>query len=115
MPKHTPSCFFHDWINKLTDLQFHAVLFCFYVADPATFLALNSVLGTLFSSENSLLINVLSYSNSFYYQLIDIVNTQILFVWISSPKATVSLFNVNVAYVIYSYCTRNVIEIEKLK
>ena len=33
-------------------------LFMFYVADPATFLASNSVLGKLFSSENSLFIQL---------------------------------------------------------
>ena len=37
-------------------IKFHAVLLCLYVADPANFLASNSVLGTLFSSENSLFI-----------------------------------------------------------
>ena len=51
------------WLNKLnkqTDFkrttQFHTVLLCLYVADPATFLASNSVLGTLFSFESSLFI-----------------------------------------------------------
>ena len=36
------------------------MLFCFvlYVADPATFLASNSVLGTLLSSESNLFIHV---------------------------------------------------------
>ena len=36
--------------------QFHKVSFCLYVADPATFLAWDSVLGILFYSENTLFI-----------------------------------------------------------
>ena len=36
----------------------HTVLLCLYVADPATFLSSNSVPGTLFSSENSLFIQL---------------------------------------------------------
>ena len=36
----------------------HTVLLCLYVADPATFLASDSVLGTLYSSENSLFIQL---------------------------------------------------------
>ena len=39
---------------------------CSYVADPATFLALNIVLGTLFSSENSLFIH-LSMPDTYLY------------------------------------------------
>ena len=42
---------FHDWVNKLTfkrTTHFHTVLLCLYVADPATFLASNSVLDLLF-------------------------------------------------------------------
>ena len=45
--------------NKLTlkrTPQFNTVLLCLYVADPATFLASESILGALFSSENSLFI-----------------------------------------------------------
>ena len=38
--------------------QFHNVLLCLYVADPAIFLASNNVLGTLFSSESSLFIQL---------------------------------------------------------
>ena len=34
--------------------QVHTVLLCLYVADPATSLASNILLGTLFSSENHL-------------------------------------------------------------
>ena len=43
------------WLNKQTDLkgQFHTVLLCLYVADPATSLASN-----IFSSENSLFIQL---------------------------------------------------------
>ena len=46
-------------LDKQTDLKeqrnfiFTVSCFCLYVADPATFLASNSVLGTLFSPENS--------------------------------------------------------------
>ena len=42
-------------MNKLT-LKGNKISYCFtlYVADPATFLASNSVLGPYFSSENSL-------------------------------------------------------------
>ena len=37
----------HSWLNAQTDLtQFHKVSLCLCVADPATFLASNSVLGT---------------------------------------------------------------------
>ena len=46
-------CSFREDILIRRETQFHAVLRCLYVADPATFLASNSVLGTLFSSENS--------------------------------------------------------------
>ena len=38
--------------------QCHPVLLCLYVADPATFVAWNSVLEMLFSSENSLFIHL---------------------------------------------------------
>ena len=38
--------------------QFLTVLLCSYLADPATFLASNCVLGTLFSSDNSLLFHL---------------------------------------------------------
>ena len=39
---------FQEWVNK------QAYLMCLHLADPATVLASNSVLGSLFSSENSL-------------------------------------------------------------
>ena len=39
--------------NKQTDL-----LLCLYVVDPATFLASNSILGTLLSTERSLFIRL---------------------------------------------------------
>ena len=45
-------------MDKQTDLK--GVLLCLYVADPAT---LNSVLGTLFSTENSLLIQLWKKNN----------------------------------------------------
>ena len=52
------------------------------MADPATFLAANTVLGTLFSSENSLFIHLWKIKEyiflSLYYYLIDIVNVKIL-------------------------------------
>ena len=58
----------HKWINKLslfsrlnkqTDLKGqHTVLLCLYVADPATCLASNSVLGTLFPTKTSLFIQL---------------------------------------------------------
>ena len=38
--------------------QFHTVLLCLHVADPATFLSSNSILGTLFCSENSFFIHL---------------------------------------------------------
>ena len=46
-----------EYINIHTDLKYEAIPCCFtlYVADPATLLASNSVLGTLFSSEFVLL------------------------------------------------------------
>ena len=46
------------WPNKLNKqtAQVHTVLLRLYVADPATFLASNSVVGTLFSSETNLFI-----------------------------------------------------------
>ena len=46
-----------SWINKLT-LKDHTVSCCLYVADPATFLASHSVLGTLLSSESGLFIQL---------------------------------------------------------
>ena len=49
---------FLNKLNKQTDLRgqhnFTLFILCLYVADPATFLDLNSLLGILFSSENSL-------------------------------------------------------------
>ena len=38
--------------------QIHIVFLCLYVADPATSLASNSLLRTLFSPESSLLIHL---------------------------------------------------------
>ena len=38
--------------------QCHTVILCLYVVNPATFLASISVLGTLFSSEKSLFIQL---------------------------------------------------------
>ena len=57
-------------LNKETEIlkrtiQFHTVSLCLYVADPATFLASNSVLGTLFSSENSLFIQSYKLNSEF--------------------------------------------------
>ena len=44
--------YFVTWLNELNKqtyrTQFHSILYCLYVADPDTFLASNSVLGTLF-------------------------------------------------------------------
>ena len=64
------------------------------MADPATFLASNSVLGALFSSENSLLIHLWDQSIflSLHYYLIQIVNIKILSLDLSS-KTTQSPFN----------------------
>ena len=56
MPKQINKLFLFSCLNKLntqTDLKGPYFV---YVADPATFLASNSVAGTLFSSENSLFI-----------------------------------------------------------
>ena len=52
------------------------VWLCLYVADPATSLASNSVLGSLNSSENSLIIQSRKKKTYFslYYYLINIVN-----------------------------------------
>ena len=73
-----------DFISpKQTDLKgqhkFHTDLLCLYVADRATILASNSVLGTLLS-ENSLFIHayVKIIVLTLYYYLITIVNIQIL-------------------------------------
>ena len=61
-----------NWLLRTT--QFHTVFLCLYVADPATFLAPKSVLGTLFSSENS------SFSDEKKLIILsfDIVNIKIL-------------------------------------
>ena len=47
-------------VNKQSDFkgQHSFILFYLYVADPATFLASNSGLGSLFSSENSVFIQL---------------------------------------------------------
>ena len=67
-----------QWRFFFSLLKVHyLVLLCLHVADPATFRASNSVPGTLFSSENSLFIQL--WKNyifmSFYYCLINNVNT----------------------------------------
>ena len=56
--------------------QLHTVLLCLHVADPATYLASNSVLGTLFSSGNSLFNYVWKkyICLSLYYHLSYVVN-----------------------------------------
>ena len=67
------------WLNhKLTlkDNTIYTVLLCLCVADPATFLASNTVLGTLFSSEKSFFYSLLK--KSLYYYLIYIVSIKIL-------------------------------------
>ena len=60
MPKQTtwPNSFCsQDWVNWMKNMTFedNEVSLCFNLADLATFLASNSALWTLFSSENSLL------------------------------------------------------------
>ena len=81
------------WLNEQTDLkrttQFHAVLLCLYVADPATFLALNIVLGTLLFSENSLFIQLWEFS--LYYYLIHFMNVEIQSLNFFYKKTTVPL------------------------
>ena len=61
-------------------LKDNTISYCstLYVADPATFLGSNSVLGTLFSSENGLLNQLMEkkYLLTLYYYLI-IVNIEI--------------------------------------
>lgn len=47
------------YINKQTLLKDNNVSNCFTVADPASLLASNSVLGSLFSPENSSFIQLL--------------------------------------------------------
>ena len=61
-------------MNKQTDLKGHnnSILLCLYAADPATLLASNSVLGTLFSS--------------FFINLLIFYQKNILCVWIPSKK-----------------------------
>ena len=44
-------------------MQFHTALLYLYLADPATFLASFGVLGTRFSSENSLFIQLWQNKN----------------------------------------------------
>ena len=58
-------------MNKLS-----VVLLCLYVADPATFLASNSVLGPYFPLRAA---DLFTYGNRFVLLLINIVNTKILF------------------------------------
>ena len=66
--------------NKQTDLkettQIHDVFLCLYEANPDTFLASNGALGTLFSSENSLFIQVwIKYLFlSLYHYLSNVLN-----------------------------------------
>ena len=45
-------------LEKFSTTQFHTILLCLYVADPAIFLASNCVLGTCINSENSLSIQL---------------------------------------------------------
>ena len=55
--------------RKQTDLK----VLCLYVADPATFLASNSVLVTSFHSENNLFIQLLKKKNLiFYYDCVNV-------------------------------------------
>ena len=72
-----------NWPQRIT--HFHNVLLCLYVADPATFLASNSVLGTLFSPENSLLF---CHGRNKYIWVCVIASVILwrLRFWICSPK-----------------------------
>ena len=74
----------YDWINRINKLTLRdntcSHCFTLNVADPATFLASNSVLGTLFSLEQ-LIDSLWGKKQTFlslYYDLINIVNTKIL-------------------------------------
>ena len=71
--------------------QFHTVLLCLYVADPATFLALNSILGTLFPSENSLFIQLWRKINIPQYLLLSYQLSMNF--WISLEKPHIPLLN----------------------
>ena len=66
----------------MTDLTDNTVAFffklCLYVADPTTFLASDSVLGSLFSSESSLFIQLWKRNIFLSLYLINIVNIKIL-------------------------------------
>lgn len=48
-----------------SDMFFSEVLLCLYLADPATLLAPHSVLGSLFSSEKSLSIQLWQNTNTY--------------------------------------------------
>ena len=90
MPKQTKQTpFFHDWINKVT-LNDNTLSFCFtlFICGGPCHLVSNSVLGTLFSSDNSLFIQLskIEIFLSLYHYLINIVNILKFGVWISSPK-----------------------------
>ena len=62
--------------------------YCLYVADPATFLASNNLLGTQLSSVNSLFsqLQKKEVHLSLYYYRIDIVNIKILSLSFFSEK-----------------------------
>ena len=66
-------------MNKLT-LKGNKISYCFtlYVADAATFLASNSVLGPYFSSENSLFFFLMVKNTYFRVCIIYIVNITFL-------------------------------------
>ena len=65
-------------LNKQTELkrQFHHVLLCSFVADPATFLASNRVPQTLFSSPCSVMGKLICLCLFQYF--INIVNVKVL-------------------------------------
>ena len=72
--------FWFSWLNwPWRTTQLHTVWLCLHLVDPDTFLATNSVVGTLFSSEDSLFIQL--WKNIYfclYYYLINSVNIKIL-------------------------------------
>ena len=97
-------------MNKQTDLkgpaQFHTVLLCLYVADPATSLASNSVLGTLFFSESSLFIQLW---NKYIFLSFSLISSLILHIWknwawISCPRlhSAPSVYLISIIQVIIS-------------
>ena len=62
-----------NWPQRTT--QFHTVLLCLYVADPATCLASNCVLATWISSESSSFIH--SWKNNKYFCLYYYLNNKV--------------------------------------